>query len=54
MFLDGLERMKRLPTVGGWERVEERANLALEQYFYGRATLDEAIEQIASETDGEF
>ena len=54
VFVDALERMKRLPTAPGWERVEESANLALTQAFYGESTLDEALERIAAETDGRF
>lgn len=54
VFVAALEHMRRLPTAANWERVEESANLALEQAFYGALTLDEALARIASETDGAF
>ena len=52
VFLAQLEQMRRLPTVAGWERAEEAANLALEQAFYGRLSLDEALARIERETGG--
>jgi multiple sugar transport system substrate-binding protein len=54
VFIDALDHMQRLPTVPNWERVEESANLALEQAFYGGLSLDEALERIAAETEGGF
>lgn len=54
VFVDALDRMKRLPTAPNWERVEESANLALTQAFYGRSTLAQALERIAAETEGGF
>jgi multiple sugar transport system substrate-binding protein len=54
VFLDAVESMKRLPTARNWTEVEDRANEALESYFFGRADLDETLERIASETDGQF
>lgn len=54
VFIEALGRMRRLPTVANWERVEESANLALEQAFYGGLSLDEALERIAAETEGAF
>jgi multiple sugar transport system substrate-binding protein len=54
VFVDQLDAMRRLPTAAGWERVEEAANLALEQAFHGRLSLDAALERIARETDGNF
>lgn len=54
VFTDALDSMRSLPTVAGWERVEESANLALEQAFYGKLSLDEALERIAAETEGAF
>jgi hypothetical protein len=54
VFVDALDHMKRLPTVANWERVEEKANLALEQAFYGGLSLDEALERIEDETEGGF
>jgi multiple sugar transport system substrate-binding protein len=54
VFLDAVETMKRLPTVRGWTEVEDRTNKALESYYFGRASLDETLERISSETDGQF
>jgi multiple sugar transport system substrate-binding protein len=54
VFLDGIEHMKRLPTTANWEKVEERANEALEQAFYGRSSLGAALRKIADETAGGF
>ena len=54
VFVDALDHMKRLPTVANWERVEEKANLALEEAFYGGLSLDDALERIEDETEGGF
>ena len=54
VFVDALDHMKGLPTVANWERVEESANLALEQAFYGGLSLDKALERIEDETEGRF
>lgn len=54
VFLDQIEYMQRLPTTRNWTRIEEAADLALEQAFYGRLTLDEALRRIERETAGRF
>ena len=54
IFLDQVDVARRLPTTRGFPQVEDAADLALEQAFYGRISRDEMIERIARETDGEF
>ncbi|MDP9384417.1 MAG: sugar ABC transporter substrate-binding protein [Actinomycetota bacterium] len=52
VFLDAVPVMRRLPTSPGWTRAEEAAERVLEQAYYGRLGLDEALRRIAAETDG--
>ena len=54
VFLDALEHMHRLPTTENWTAVEEQADSILEELYYGRLGLDEALERLARETDGRF
>jgi multiple sugar transport system substrate-binding protein len=54
VFLDALEHMRTLPTTENWTAVEQRADDVLIELFYGRIGLDEALERIARETDGQF
>ena len=54
VFLDAIEDMHRLPTTENWIDVEGKANDVLESLYYGKLTLDEAIERLAEETDGKF
>jgi multiple sugar transport system substrate-binding protein len=54
VFLDALEHMHRLPTTENWTALEERADAILEELYYGRLGLDEALERLARETDGRF
>jgi multiple sugar transport system substrate-binding protein len=54
VFLDALEHMHRLPTTENWTALEERADAILEELYYGRLGLDEALERLARETDGQF
>ena len=50
VFLDAVPTLKRLPTVARWTEAEDAADLALERYYYGDLSLDEAIERIERET----
>jgi len=54
VFLDAVEHMHRLPTTENWIDVEGKANDVLESLYYGRLTVDEAIDRLAEETDGKF
>jgi multiple sugar transport system substrate-binding protein len=54
VFLDALEHMHRLPTTKNWTAVEQRADDVLEQLYYGKLGIDEALERLARETDGQF
>ena len=54
VFLDALEHMHRLPTTENWTALEERADAIIEELYYGRLGLDEALERLARETDGRF
>jgi multiple sugar transport system substrate-binding protein len=54
VFLDALDHMHRLPTTENWSALEERADAILQELYYGRLGLDEALERLARETDGQF
>jgi multiple sugar transport system substrate-binding protein len=54
VFLDALDHMHQLPTTENWTAVEQRADDVLVELFYGRIGLDDALERIARDTDGEF
>ncbi len=54
VFVDALEHMHRLPTTENWVAVEDRSDDILEQLYYGALSVDEALERLARETDGEF
>jgi multiple sugar transport system substrate-binding protein len=54
VFLDALEHMHRLPTTENWVELEQRADDVLTELYYGRLSMDEALERLARETDGKF
>jgi multiple sugar transport system substrate-binding protein len=54
VFLDALEHMHRLPATENWTEVEALADDVLEQLYYGNLEVDEALERLAQETDGQF
>jgi multiple sugar transport system substrate-binding protein len=54
VWVDQLPDLRSLPTTRDFGRVEEEADLALEEAFYGELTLDEAIERIERRTSGRF
>jgi len=54
VFLDALDHMHQLPTTENWTALEQRADDVLVELFYGRIGLDEALDRIARETDGQF
>lgn len=54
VFLDALEHMHRLPTTENWVELEQRADDVLQELYYGRLGVDEALERLARETDGRF
>jgi multiple sugar transport system substrate-binding protein len=54
VFLDALEHMHRLPTTEHWVELEQRADEVLQELYYGRLGVDEALERLARETDGKF
>ena len=54
VFLDALDHMHRLPTTEHWVELEQRADEVLEELYYGRLEVDEALERLARETDGRF
>jgi multiple sugar transport system substrate-binding protein len=54
VFLDALEHMHRLPTTEHWVELEQRADDILAELYYGRLTIDEALDRLAQETDGKF
>lgn len=54
VFLDAIPVMRALPTTRNWTAIEESVDLALEQAYYGRSSLDEAVARIEQETAGRF
>ena len=54
VFLDQVDVARRLPTTRGFPQVEDAADLALEEAFYGRIDRGALLERIARETDGRF
>lgn len=50
VFLDVIPQLRRLPNVGPQDEAEEAANDLLEQYFAGKATLDETVAEIRRAT----
>jgi hypothetical protein len=54
VFVDALEHMHRLPTTENWVELEQRADDILAELYYGRLTIDEALDRLAQETDGKF
>jgi multiple sugar transport system substrate-binding protein len=54
VFLDAIEQMHRLPTTENWTALEQRADDVLVELYYGRLAVDEALERLARETDGQF
>ena len=54
VFLDALDHMHRLPTTEHWVELEQRADEVLQELYYGRLEVDEALERLARETDGRF
>ena len=52
VFLDQIPTMGRMPTTSNWTRVEETIDLAIEEAYYGRLSLDAALRRIRSETGG--
>ena len=54
VFVEQLRTMRRLPTTRNFTAVQDAADLALEELFYGEATADQALERIVRETKGRF
>ena len=54
VFIDAIEHMHRLPNTPRWADIEGKANDVLESLYYGKLELDEALERLATETDGQF
>jgi multiple sugar transport system substrate-binding protein len=54
VFLDAIEHMHRLPNTPNWIDVEGKANDVLESLYYGKLDINEALERLATETDGKF
>lgn len=52
-FLDAIPGIRNLPLMKGWSDIEGIVNTELQNGFYGRATLDEAIES-ATQRSAEF
>ena len=50
VFLDVIPHLRRLPNVGPQDEAEEAANDLLEQYFAGKATLDDTVAAIRRAT----
>ncbi|MCB9157462.1 MAG: sugar ABC transporter substrate-binding protein [Caldilineaceae bacterium] len=52
-FLDAIPGMRNLPLMNGWSDIEGIVNTELQNAYYGRATLGEAI-QLATQRSAEF
>jgi len=50
VFLEAIPEIRLLPNAPRWPEVEKAVSLALEQAYYGDATLDETLERIEAET----
>lgn len=50
VFLDSIPQLRAVPVTAAWVEVEELAGDELERAFYGRATVDEAIEAMIRRT----
>ena len=50
VWLDVLKHARRLPNVGQWNEAESTASDALEQFFAGKATVDETVKQIEEDS----
>lgn len=51
IFLEAIGDTRPLPNAPRWPEVEDAVSLALEEAFYGDATLDETLERIETETE---
>ncbi|MDA0183381.1 sugar ABC transporter substrate-binding protein [Solirubrobacter phytolaccae] len=54
VFVDALSQMHQLPVTANWSEVEGRTDDILGELYYGRIELDEALDRLAKETDGQF
>lgn len=51
VFLDVLEHARRLPNVGQWNEAENTASEALEQFFAGKASVEDTVKQIEDDSE---
>jgi multiple sugar transport system substrate-binding protein len=54
VFVDALSQMHQLPVTANWSEVEGLSDDILEELYYGRIELDDALKRFAEETDGKF
>lgn len=54
VFLDAVPTIRRLPTSPDWPRLEEGADIAIEEAFYKRLGADGVIRRLHKETDDVF
>ncbi len=54
VFLDAVPRIRRLPISPNWANVEETADLALEEAFFEGGEVEELLQRLITETDGQF
>lgn len=54
VFLDALEHMRVLPVTEDWTELEAKADDVIESLYYGRLSLDEALQRLSAETGGRF
>jgi multiple sugar transport system substrate-binding protein len=54
VFVDALSQMHQLPVTANWNEIEGKTDDVIEELYYGRISLDAALERLAEETDGTF
>jgi multiple sugar transport system substrate-binding protein len=54
VFVDALSQMHQLPVTANWNEIEGKTDDVIEELYYGRISLDAALERLAEETDGKF
>ena len=48
VFLDNAEIVRATPSTATWNEVEKQADDILEELYYGRITLERALERLTS------
>jgi multiple sugar transport system substrate-binding protein len=54
VFIDAMSQMHQLPVTSNWSEVEGLTDDVLTELYYGRISLDEGLQRLSKETDGQF